>query len=311
MIILNKSEIEALIDRSTIAPAIKSAFVATRQGQVELPPVGHITFPDHNADCHIKYGHMRHQDNFVIKVATGFPGNADLGMPTGNGMVLVLSAITGALQAVLHDEMRLTDVRTGIAGALASQALARPKARRVLVLGTGPQTVEQVLAHRAILGDQTEFSIWGRSAERATACAAALGASTAPDLQAAVSQADIIVTATGAKTPLFPADWVMPGTHITAVGADAPGKQELDIALVARADRLVVDLVTQCAHHGEVSHAIATGMVHPNTLVELGAIFAGEAPGRQSTSDITIADLTGIAAQDIAIAQCILAAHHS
>lgn len=125
MISLSRTEIEALIDLPSIAPHIEEAYRLTSAGEINLPPVGHITFPDLNADCHIKYGHLVGSDSFVIKVATGFPSNAALGLETGNGLVLVMSAKTGVVQAVLHDEMLLTDVRTGIGGAIASRVLAR------------------------------------------------------------------------------------------------------------------------------------------------------------------------------------------
>ena len=127
------------------------------------------------------------------------------------------------------------------------------------------------------------------------------------DLEEAARQADIIITATGPTSPLVQADWIQPGTHITAVGADAPGKQELESELVARADVLVVDLVSQCVDHGEVSHAAAQGLIRVDDLQELGALLDGRGRGREKGQQITIVDLTGIAAQDIAMANTILA----
>lgn len=138
MIILTRGEIEALIDCNAAAKAIEAAYIATSLGHVDLPTVGHITFA-HDADRHIKYGHMQGDETFVIKVATGFPQNNAKGLPVGNGLVLVLSAKTGLVEAVLHDEMMLTDIRTGIGGAIASRALSRSNSRTALVIGTGPQ----------------------------------------------------------------------------------------------------------------------------------------------------------------------------
>ena len=128
MRIVERAEIEAAVDLGKMAAAIESAFIAASAGEIELPPVGHITFPDVDGDCHIKYGHRRGDADFVIKVATGFPQQAAHGGPTGNGLLLVLSAQTGQVRAVLHDEMLLTDLRTGIGGAIASRVLARPDA---------------------------------------------------------------------------------------------------------------------------------------------------------------------------------------
>ncbi|WP_299730515.1 ornithine cyclodeaminase family protein [uncultured Tateyamaria sp.] len=311
MISLSRAEIEALIDLPVAARAIEAAYRATSRGDVTLPPVGHITFPEHDADCHIKYGHMADDPTFVIKVATGFPGNGSIGLPTGNGLVLVLSAETGAVEAMLHDEMMLTDIRTGLGGAIASRTLARPDSRRALVIGTGPQARRQIEAHAALMS-RLSFQVWGRDARKV----AELVAEMAPvcdvtgvdDLEAAVRQPDVIITATGSTAPLLRSDWVLPGTHITAVGADAPGKQELDVALVARADVLAVDLVAQCVDHGEVSHAAAAGLIQPGELHEIGALLEHPERGRKDAAQVTIADLTGIAAQDIAMANAILAA---
>ncbi|WP_439142836.1 ornithine cyclodeaminase family protein [Planktotalea sp.] len=313
MISLSRTEIEALIDLPSIAPHIDEAYRLTSAGEINLPPVGHITFPNLNADCHIKYGHLLASDSFVIKVATGFPSNAALGLETGNGLVLVMSAKTGVVQAVLHDEMLLTDVRTGIGGAIASRVLARKDSERVLIVGTGPQARRQIQAHAALMPNPLRFELWGRNTERTKELAAVLSnefdITYSDDLQTSVKHADIIVTATGANSPLLHSEWVHAGTHITAVGADAPGKQELDPNLMKRADVIAVDLATQCFDHGEVSHAFHAGLIHKRDVTELGVILKEPSKGRVNEGQITLADLTGIAAQDIAIATCILNAH--
>lgn len=312
MISLSRPEIEASIDLPAMVGALKAAYRAASAGQVNLPPVGHITFPEQSADCHIKYGHQQGDANFVIKVATGFPPNAVNGLPTGNGLVLVLSAETGEVRAVLHDEMLLTDVRTGLGGAIASQALARQDAQRFLLLGTGPQAKWQIEAHRALMPQLTHYAVWGRNRDRAEQAIAGIPSAgnveLAVDLENAVRNADVIVTATGSTKPLIHTDWVKEGTHITAVGADAPGKQELDLDLVARADRLVVDSISQCVDHGEVSHAADAQRITQSDLIELGAVLDDSTLGRIGAAQVTIADLTGIAAQDIAIANAVLIA---
>ena len=311
MISLTRPEIEALIDLKAAARAIDHAFRAASLGEVTLPPVGHITFPEHAGDCHIKYGHMKGDRNFVIKVATGFTRNDQRGFPNGNGVVLVISAETGAVQAMLHDEMVLTDIRTGLGGAIASRTLARPDSRAALIVGTGPQARRQIEAHAALMPDLS-FRVWGRDADKVAMLIADMSAycevTPVPDLPAATPQADIIVTATGSTTPILASDWVQPGTHITAVGADAPGKQELDVALIARADVLAVDLASQCLDHGEISRAAQSGLIESGDLIEIGTLLSTPERGRTNERQITIADLTGIAAQDIAMANAVLAA---
>ncbi|NNJ76516.1 MAG: ornithine cyclodeaminase family protein [Anderseniella sp.] len=314
MINLARQQIEALMDYDQAARLIEDAYRATSLGKVNLPPVGHIVFPDHDGDCHIKYGHVEGDPVFVIKVATGFYGNAANGLPSGNGISLVLCAQTGAVTAVLHDEMCMTDFRTAIGGAIATRLLCRTGAERITVVGTGVQARRQIEAHARLMPDrQPEFQVWGRSAERAALVVdelSDLGLSVVvtEDLEEACRSSDIVVTTTASTTPIIQHDWILPGTHITAVGADAPGKQELDTRLVAKADRLIVDLRSQCRDHGEVATAVRAGVVDADQLVELGDVLDRRKPGRTEDDQITIADLTGIAAQDIAMAQMVVAA---
>jgi len=253
---------------------------------------------------------MKNAPVFVIKIATGFPQNPARGLPSGNGLVLVLSAETGQVEAMLHDEMVLTDIRTGLGGAIASRCLARQNNQNVLVAGTGPQARRQIEAHDSLFPGSLSFKVWGRDALKAKVLvnelAPGIEATTVENLETATRWADIVITATAATTPFIMSDWVQPGTHITAVGADAPGKQELDRKLISRADIVAVDLVSQCVDHGEVSHASRAGEIDSTDLVELGTLLDKSKPGRATEDQITIADLTGIAAQDIAIAKAVL-----
>lgn len=313
MLLLNRREIAALVDLDEAALAIDRAYRVASAGKVNLPPVGHIAFPEREADCHIKYGHIAGDAVFVIKVATGFPHNRLKGLPGGNGVSVVMSAENGDVLAVLYDEMLLTDIRTGLGGAIASRLLRRPDARHILIVGTGTQTTQQVQAHAALLGPDVEFAIWGRSATQAQSAVKTLSdsypVSLAPSLAEACERAHIIVTVTAAQTPIVQRDWIRPGTHITAIGADAPGKQELASDLVAAADRRVADLTSQCLDHGEFSVPFSQGLIAAEQVCELGKVLSGAEPGRQSDDEITIADLTGLAAQDIVMAALVLRAH--
>lgn len=312
MIVLNRTEIEALIDYNRAAQAIEEAFRAVNQDRVNLPPVGHITFPTVGGDCHIKYGHIQGDPIFVIKVATGFPANTRLGLPNGNGATLVLSSETGEVKALLHDEMLMTDIRTGIAGAIASKLLACKASRHVLIVGTGTQAVRQIEAHRSLLGQHLNFCIWGRSESKAAQIvdnmAEKVAITLVTNLEAACREADIIVTTTAATSPLVRDAWIKPGTHITAIGADAPGKHELDRELLTRADIHVCDLASQSLDHGEFASSHAAGDIDASQVVEIGNLLIDPTIGRKNDTDITIADLTGLAAQDIAIANVVLSA---
>ena len=309
MIDINKAEIIANFDFDSAVSAIKDSYIASSNQAVTLPPVGHIEFPQSNGDCHIKAGHIHGQSVFVIKIATGFYDNPKQGLPSSNGMMVAFSAQTGEPLAVLKDEGWLTDMRTGIGGALATLALARPDARRVLIIGAGLQCLFQAECLERLSPEPLEYSVWARSFQKAEVTAQKLtylnlNARREENLEEAVRNAEIIITTTPSTKPLFQADWVRLGTHITAIGADCPGKQELDTRLVLSADLAVCDLIGQSLDHGEFQHAKVSGKL--SNVIELGQILGQDHSGRPSRDAITIADLTGIAPQDIAITGTVL-----
>lgn len=307
MLQLSRPQIEALVsvDAET-AEAVRDAYRAICDGRANLPPVGYLGFPAAHGDCHIKYGHIAGDAVFAVKIAAGFYDNPAKGLPSSTGVVLVFSALTGQMQALLADEGYLTDLRTGLGGAVASLALCRPDARRFLIVGSGTQAYWLARALQC-LSPGAEVAIWGRNPDRAAALVARLpGTSVAPELEAACRAADVILTATPASAALVRSDWVGPGCHVTAIGADSPGKQELETALVARADLRVADSLAQSLDHGEFAHAHAAGLIGRDDCAELGDVLSGRVPGRRSAGDITIADLTGVATQDIVMARCVL-----
>jgi ornithine cyclodeaminase/alanine dehydrogenase-like protein (mu-crystallin family) len=314
VLILDRSKIEQLVDFERSFDAISSAYCAASSGKVNLPPVGHITFPDHGGDCHIKYGHVEGDEFFVIKVATGFPNYGKNDLPNGNGIMLILSAQTGEVISALHDEMHLTDVRTGIGGATGSHLLAKRSSKKVLIVGTGIQAEMQINAHAAKFDHALEFTIWGRDTLKAQSLASRLDSSlkvsVVADLEQACKQSDIIVTTTTSTKPFIKADWINPGTHITAIGADAPGKQELMNDVAGNADLIVADSISQCIDHGEIEEAATKGLIDQSAVLELGNILTNPKLGRKSDNQITLADFTGIAALDIAMAKIIWQSYH-
>ncbi len=311
MLQLSRSEIERLVtvDPGTAA-AVRDAYISVFDGRANLPPVGYLGFPEANGDLHIKYGHIAGDEVFAVKIAAGFYDNPDLGLPSSSGLVLVFSAQTGQAEALLNDEGYLTDLRTGLGGAVASLALCRPDARRVLIVGCGTQAYWLARSIR-MLCPVARLAIWGRNGGRAQALVNRLAevgvvAEAVAELEPACRAAEVIVTATPSSAPLVMSDWVAPGCHITAIGADSPGKQELEPILVARADLRVADMLSQSLDHGEFAGAHADGLISAATCIELGALLAGKAGGRQRPEDVTIVDLTGVATQDIAMARMVL-----
>ena len=312
---LSRPEIEALLQIEDGFDPIKDAYIAVTDGRCDLPPVGYLGFPDAKGDCHIKYGHIAGDSVFVIKIATGFYDNPSKGLASSNGIMLALSAETGEVMAILQDEGYLTDLRTGIGAALATKAGCRGDAQRVGVVGTGIQARIQIRCLNALMPDAgLVFSVWGRSEKKMRQLAQDLAAhqisvTVQPDLKTLCVNADILLTTTAAKTPLIRSSWISDGTHITASGADAPGKQELDSTLTARADLLILDSDAQCIDHGEVAIPAEAGLLSPDRYRTLGKVLSGQQAGRSAPSQVTIADLTGLGSQDIAIARTALDAY--
>ena len=272
-------------------------------------------FDDPPGDVHIKYGSIQDDDYWVLKVASGFYQNPSLGLQSSDGVILIFSQRSGALELVLHDRCWLTDMRTAAAGAVAARHLAPRKIDKVGVIGTGVQARMQLEMLCSVVEAKSAL-IWGRNEAKvgkmigelklsAALLAAGMEVRAAESVEELADQSRLIVTATSAHEPVLRADQVRPGTHITAMGSDDDGKQELDVALLAKADRIVADSVSQCSKYGECVHAINAGVISLDDIAELGAVVSGSTDGRTSDDQITIADLTGVAVQDIQIAKMI------
>lgn len=292
------------LDRDQVRARVQEAWTSTAADLAVTGVPGELLFEDPHGDAHVKYGHLHAEAHFVVKVATGFPGNAAHGLPVSGGVVLLLSKRTGQLQAVLRDGGFLTAWRTAAAGSLASRALAPSETGLLAVIGTGEQAELQALWHADVFPG-VPIVIAGRDAGRARDLAGRLADSGLPARAAtvdeAVAAADVVVTATSATAPLFPADLVKAAAHVTAVGADGGGKQELDPHLLARADLIATDDHHQCLAGGELAGAVRAGAVTDSADVPLAAVLR-EAPTAHRPSGITVADLTGLTVQDLAIA---------
>lgn len=303
--IYSRAELQAAIHPAELIQAMEDGFVAYSRGQVVVPPVGHLDFDEPPGDCHIKYGYIRGDDAFTVKIATGFYRNPDRGLPSSNGVVLVFSSRTGELQAILQDEGYLTDLRTAAAGAVAAKYLAPKNVECIGIIGAGTQARLQLEFLQAVTPCRQAL-VWARSAERAAAFQVqGFQIEVADSVAQLASRSRLIVTTTPARHWLLGADHVLPGTHITAVGADGGGKQELDPRLFA-GSLCAVDSRKQCAQFGDASYAIQERLIVSGDLIELGEIIQDRRLGRKDPAQITIADLTGVAVQDIQIAKLAL-----
>jgi ornithine cyclodeaminase len=296
MQIFDLDHIMAVFDEAAALAAVEHGFIEFGAGRAQIGDAGHFTFDSANGDCHVKVGHVFGDDIFVVKVASGFYDNARLGLPSSQGFVAVLSATTGEALAILNDRGRLTALRTAMAGVLAARAIGYAGGTLGIV-GTGEQAQLQADYIARHLGAKRVL-IWGRDAARAHTLAAAVGGE-ASGLQELVEQASLIVTTTPSTEPLVRDAWVRPGTRIITVGADGGGKRELDPAILARAT-MVVDSAPRCIEDGETGWGVRAGHVDPATLIDLGTLLAS--PRTFADDTVVVADLTGLAVQDTAIA---------
>jgi len=313
--ILKLDEIKRLIDIPQLIQEIEAGFVLYSEDKVVVPPVGFLHFDQPPGDVHIKYGYVTGDDFYVLKMASGFYNNAELGLSVADGLILVFSQQTGHLELILLDECWLTDMRTAAAGAVAAKHLAADSIHHIGIVGTGVQARLQLELLKDVVDCQSCF-IWGRDANKAQGMIDDLQAREAIrawglDLKAVteidelVSECKLIVTTTSAREPLIRADQVQKGTHITAMGSDDHGKQELEAEVLAKADRVVADSVSQCVDHGECFHAVKDKMIEEGAILELGNVIKNPELGRTGEDQITVADLTGVAIQDIQIAKMV------
>ena len=310
-IILNWEQIEPLIRKIDISDAMREAFIEYSKGNAVIPPVGELIMDQPKGEVHIKYGYIKGGDHYVIKIASGFPNNQKDGIKPGQGMMLLFNIKTGEPEAILIDNANLTDIRTAIAGAIASNALANHDLESFAIIGTGVQARYQA-KYISSLMHLKKINIWGRDsikAQKVKADLPDLDINIETDLEKLVSRSSLIITTTSSKDPIIESEWVKPGTHITAVGSDTPEKCELDPYLLSRADLVVADSLEQNLVRGEIYQAFKRSLIDSEGIIELGQILAKEKQGRLTESSITIADLTGVAVQDLVIAESVVEAY--
>lgn len=309
MTILTEAELRRIVTLDVDAVAcVENAFRALATLPVAMPPILRLDIHEHRGEVDVKSAYVPGIDGFAVKISSGFFDNPKLGLPSGSGMMVLLSAKTGVVEALLLDNGYLTDIRTAAAGAVAAKHLSRDDSTVAAIFGAGLQAGLQLEALR-LVRPIAEARIWARDAAKAEAAAARLREKLGilvraePDAAKAAAGADIVVTTTPSTEPLIKAGFVSAGQHITAMGSDAEHKNEIAPAILRMADLYVADSAKQTRRLGELHHAIDAGvMTADDEVTELGQIIAGEKHGRRSASDITIADLTGTGVQDTAIA---------
>ena len=307
--IVTLDRIGEVLDSIDLLDEMRSAFIAYSSGRAVIPPVGELIIDEQPpGEVHIKYGYVRGGSHYVVKIASGFPGNHELGLPPGNGMMILFDVASGSISSILLDEGHLTDVRTAAAGALASSVLGVP-GTPVGIVGTGVQARLQAVQHANAL-ECRDMMVWGRSLGRCSTLASDLEAhglevEIAESIEELAEHCRTIVTCTASHEPLLKQSMIRPGTHVTAVGSDTPEKQELDSRILGAADLVVVDSLSQGLIRGEVARSIEAGAIESDDVVEFGQVLDRSVPGRTNPDQCTVADLTGVAVQDLFIAEAV------
>lgn len=309
MLIFSEKDLKENVTLNQAAiQVVENGFTKLMENEVEMPPIMRVDLHDRNGEVDVKTAYVKGEEMFAIKVSSGFFDNYKLGLPSGNGLMVLISTETGVPEALLLDNGYLTEIRTAAAGAIAAKYLSNESLDAVGVIGAGSQARFQLRA-LALVRNFKKVLVYSRSKDRADNYAKEMTAALGVEVQVAesaeqvVRSCKLVVTTTPAKEPVVKAEWLHPGLHITAMGSDAEHKQELEPEILAQADKVVCDTKAQCAVLGELHHALDTGaLTNDSPIIEIGELTSQKVKGRDHTEQITVCDLTGTGVQDTAIA---------
>jgi len=309
-LVLNSSEIKKCVQlNGQLIPIIEDAFKSLALGKTTMPPILRLDIEKYHGESDVKAAYIDGLDSYAIKVASGFFNNPNLGLPSSNGLMILLDSKTGVLKSVLLDKGYLTDVRTAIAGAIAAKHLSNPESSNVGIIGAGIQAKMQLEALLLVRNIKTAY-IWSRDSKKTNKFVQNIKdkinikiiACESPEQT--VNLSEILITCTPSKSPIIKSEWLKKGLHITAMGSDAEMKNELDPKIIKDCDYYIPDSQSQTSILGELNHAIKAGLVSAEKKYnELGSVIINSNLGRRNINDVTVADLTGTGVQDTAIAR--------
>ncbi|OJV08159.1 MAG: hypothetical protein BGO14_01685 [Chlamydiales bacterium 38-26] len=306
MLLFTKEHLLKIHDWDFLLKCIEEGFMAYSKGEVNMPPVCHMHFESPPGDLHVKCAANK-SAFYVVKVASCFTENPRFGRPSIYGLQILFHKSSGEPVALFLDEGYLTHLRTALAGAICAKYLAPQNMQAIGILGVGQQARFQLKILKQVTNCREVYA-WGPHAQKIEEFQNDpflddFKIHRAKSPAELTSKSQLIVTTTPSTTPLLKSEDILPGTHITAVGSDRPGKQELDSSILRKANRLIVDSRAQCFLYGETACALQAGMITPNGVTEIGEILLLQAKGRESDEEITVADLTGLGIQDLMIAE--------
>ena len=308
---MTNDEVAKLLSLPEVIEAVESAFKEKGLGRVQMPAKIYLYYKKYGGDLRAMPSFLENLDVSAVKIVNVHPQNpAKNGLPTVMAVITLIDPSTGAPLAIMGGTT-ITDMRTGAAGGVAAKYLARKGSNVVGLVGAGAQARTQLMALLEVCENLEEVRVWSRSEEtkkRFVSDFQQVNESdvkvvSAASVREAVEGADIVVTVTPSRAPLVMNDMVSAGTHITCIGADAVGKEELDPAILQRS-KIVVDDWAQASHSGEINVPLSRGLItRENVWAEIGEIVAGLKPGRQDQDEITVFTSTGLAVQDAVTAK--------
>jgi len=306
-LLLTGKQVKKLLEMKDVLGAVENAYRHKGLGKVQMPPKAYLFYEKFNGDLRTMPSYVEDMDVSAVKIVNVHPDNAkNFGMRTVMAVLVLVNPHTGAPLAFM-DATHITDMRTGGASAVASKYLARPNPKILGIIGCGNQARTQMLALITQFGHFDEVRLYDMFPEKSKALAREFRRhykeqvgkiKAVQNAKDCVVDSDIVVTVTSARAPVVLDEWVKDGTHFNCMGADAPGKQEMDPKILKRA-RLVIDDWEQASHSGEINVPLSKGeMTKDDVDVEIGHIVAGLKPGRESDQQITVFCSTGLAVQD-------------
>ncbi len=308
-IVLQSEDIKKCVElNEQLIPVIEDAFKNLAQGKTTMPPILRLDIEKYHGESDVKAAYIEGLDSYAIKIASGFFNNPKLGIPSSNGLMILLDSQTGVIKSVLLDKGYLTDVRTAIAGAIAAKYLSNYDSTKAGIIGAGIQAKFQLEALTLVRKINTAY-IWSRDSTKTKKFVEEtnnlnVDLEVCSSAEEVLRKSEIVVTTTPSKSPLIKSDWLKKGLHITAMGSDAEQKNELDPLIIKQCDLYIPDSLSQTTILGELHHALEKNFVSSdNTYDELGNVILDSNLGRKSKDDITICDLTGTGVQDTAIAR--------
>jgi len=307
VLLVGRREIEELLSMSEALRAVEHAFKLEAEGKTIMPPKLYLDLPEYQGDFRVMPAYIN--GSAGVKWVSVYPNNREQNLPSVLATIILCDPNNGCPLAIV-DGTYITNMRTGAAGGIAVKYLAKRDSSVIGMIGAGAQAKTQLLAISKVLPRIEEVKVFDQykdaSLRYVEEMAAKLNINIRPveTIQEA-TEADVVVTTTPSREPVVKKQYIRPGTHITAIGADAEGKQELEVELVKNA-KVVVDDIRQASHSGEINVPLSKGIIKVEEIYgTLGEVVANIKKGRENDQEITIFDSTGLAIQDIICAKLV------